>query len=552
MKEVNTHNIPSTAHELNEILTALAPADPSEIDTSSIKYAIYARKSTSGEERQESSIEDQIRDCLERVVTPLNLKVIDSPIEERCSAKEPHIRPKFNQLLEDIRAGRISGIVAWHPDRLSRNMKEAGEIIDLLDKGVLKDLQFATSKFQNNPSGKMLLGISFVLSKQYSEHLSESVRRGNRRKTEEGIFFDEQKHGYYINDGRLYPDPEGYVLIKKAFKMRLEGCAQTEIANWLNNSGYRLRRKNKDPKTYIWDKDAVSKMLKDPVYAGVLKYGKATSVLSDYYDFEPIISVNEFFKINKISNFDSPTIKSAIMANKRETTKARLLRQLVYCGYCTKPFSSGLTTKKLKTGTVSYYFYRCETNGCDFKNKSVRAKYILEYAIDFLDTHLFTTPSNYELYLKEAKQLYKYRDDELIAKIKSLNRSKSMKETQYETAKSFLLEHPKYKEHYNLGYMKSDISKITTALDKAEKDKKSLSNSLITYKEYLELFKSISVIIRETHDIEVMDQILRKFFSNFTVKQYGIGKQQRRQIVSNLNEPFAGFIKTKNFESGRG
>lgn len=62
-----------------------------------------------------------------------------------------------------------------------------------------------------------------------------------------------------------------------------------------------------------------------------------------------------------------------MMSNKREHTKANLLRQMVHCGYCDMPFSSGLTPKKLKDGKVFYYFYKCETEGCSFKGKSIRA-----------------------------------------------------------------------------------------------------------------------------------------------------------------------------------
>lgn len=50
----------------------------------------------------------------------------------------------------------------------------------------------------------------------------------------------------------------------------------------------------------------------------------------------------------------------------------------------------------------------------------------------------------------------------------------------------------------------------------------------------------------------VIDQVLRKFFSNFTVKQAGIGKQQRREITHKLKKPFAGFLETNDFDCGRG
>lgn len=247
MESSDSRSSSSTVHDLYSLLMNTIPDAPTDVDFKELNYVIYARKSTTGDERQERSIPDQIKDCIERVVKPEGLRIVGEPVEEKQSAKDPGIRPKFSKLLDDIRYGEVDGIIAWHPDRLARNMKEAGEIIDLLDKGILKDIRFATSAFENSPTGKMLLGISFVLSKQYSEHLSESVTRGNRRKTEDGFFFDEQKHGYFIKDGRLYPDGRNFTLLQQAFHKRIEGNATLqEIADWLTSEGYELRRKGKE------------------------------------------------------------------------------------------------------------------------------------------------------------------------------------------------------------------------------------------------------------------------------------------------------------------
>ena len=325
-----TNPLPKDARALYELLKNASPESRKTLDSRSLKYVLYSRKSTTGDERQERSIPDQVKDCMDKVVAPLGLNVVDI-IEERNSAKDPDIRPEFKRMLEDVRSGNVQGIISWHPDRLSRNMKEAGEIIDLLDKGILEDLQFATSTFENSPTGKILLGISFVLSMQYSEHLSESVTRGNRRKIEDGIFFDEMKHGYVINDrGQLYPDGINFALIQQAFGMRLDGVSQKDIADWLNSTHYTVRKKSKPAASYRWDKDRVSKLLKDPVYAGVLKYGQHLANLEDHYEFTPAVSVSDFLKINKIKGMDSPELVSSMMVNKRDRTKANLLRGMVH------------------------------------------------------------------------------------------------------------------------------------------------------------------------------------------------------------------------------
>jgi site-specific DNA recombinase len=547
---------PTTAKELTELLKLGTPPDPRDIDTSTLKYAIYARKSTTGDERQERSIPDQIADCINKVVNIDDaniLKVVGEPIEEKRSAKDPGIRPLFKTLLEDVRLGKIDGIIAWHPDRLSRNMKEAGEIIDLLDKGILKDLRFATSTFENSPTGKMLLGISFVLSKQYSEHLSESVTRGNKSKTEAGIFFDEMKHGYVINDkGELYPDGENYSIIRAAFDKRLDGISNPEIAKWLNTTPYTIRKKNKAPAAHKWDKDNVGTMFRDPLYAGVLKYGNSFSNLEDFYDFTPVVTIDEFFKINKITDFSSPKLVSAIMANKREVTKANLLRGMVYCGYCNKPFTSSLTSKVLERGKVFYYLYRCETDLCEFKNKSVRANVVLADAYAFLAEHLFTTKGNYAQFVIDAREYAAAETKLLTSDIMSITKQVGNKKAEYDRAKNLLEHNPKLANHYNLDQIKGEQKELEKQLKELGAKRNAMKQSIMTYEQYLELFQSLSVKLEKTSDMALLDQILKKFFLNFTIKATGKGKQQRCEITHELKEPWATFVKSGDFERGRG
>lgn len=62
-------------------------------------------------------------------------------------------------MLNDLKKGVYDGILAWNPDRLARNMREGGEIIDMIDEEEIKDLKFVTRHFTKDANGKMLLGI---------------------------------------------------------------------------------------------------------------------------------------------------------------------------------------------------------------------------------------------------------------------------------------------------------------------------------------------------------------------------------------------------------
>ena len=520
------------------------------VDVADIKYALYARKSTTDDERQERSIEDQIHDCIEQQVIPNRLNLVQT-IQESFSAKTSGTRYKFRELIRDIEDGKITGLVAWHPDRLARNMKEAGELIDLLARGVLKDLRFATFTFENNPTGKMLLGISFVLSQQYSEHLSESVSRGNRRITEDGGYLGKMKHGYYVNQSReLHPEETHFSIIQQAFQKRLNGESQLEISKWLNTTGYEVRKSGGKLERYQWDKDAVSKLLRDPTYAGVMKYGDNYVVLAEKYSFVPMISVTDFLKINKIKSLDSPKVLS-VAKTKRVKTKADFLRGVVTCAYCDASFSSGLVKKRLKTEAVYYYYYKCETADCIFKGKSIRAKVIIDLVKEFFHEYLFITKYNYSEYMKNANEHIKAKSIELDG---SMSRSvKTLYELNkmYEEEKSLIRNNPQLSEHYSLDDRKESVAKLEEQIQKLKEEKSRLKDVVLSFEEYLKLFESIGVIFEKTNNMNRMDTIIRFFFSNFNVKSMKEDGLQGYEIDYKLKEPWQGFLSDDNFVHGR-
>src|SRR5690349_12741928 len=127
------------------------------VDGSRLPYGLLARKSLEAEERQVLSIDTQIRQGAE-MFPNLCIKKI---YQERGSAFEPGRRSAvFAELLADIDAGHIKGVIAWHPDRLSRNEEDAAKITYRLRKGVIQDLKFCSFHFDNSPEGIMMLQLA--------------------------------------------------------------------------------------------------------------------------------------------------------------------------------------------------------------------------------------------------------------------------------------------------------------------------------------------------------------------------------------------------------
>jgi hypothetical protein len=99
------------------------------------RYVIYLRKSTDDEQKQVRSLDDQLDECIILAHEVLKIKVRDEDIfEELASAKVSGNRPIFDEMLQGFRTDKYHGLISWSPDRISRNMKEAGEVIEMIDR----------------------------------------------------------------------------------------------------------------------------------------------------------------------------------------------------------------------------------------------------------------------------------------------------------------------------------------------------------------------------------------------------------------------------------
>lgn len=499
-----------------------------DIDAPPLRYVLYARKSTDVSEKQERSIPDQIAVCME-LANRLGLFVVHPPLHEERSSKMADNRPIFRSMLDDLtKHKKYDAILTWAPDRLARNMKEAGEIIDLLDKGDIKDIKFASGYyFQNDAMGKMMLGIAFVQAKQFSDQHSQNVKRSIVRIANEGKLFSHTKHGYY-RDAKKYPHPDGenWELIKRAFEMRLEErLPLKEIARWLVEQGYPRKTKHnpKPTKTRVTD-NLLSNLFRDPFYAGAYVHGGQVVNLLDHFPFQPIITPEQFETLAKENGINKEFSLTESIKPKG-SVKAKLMRRMIVCGACRRNMSTGLTSKKTNDGIKHHYFYyRCDTDGCRYKGKSIRAKAILEAAFAYLDAHpMLNFKKGYAHYLKETDRERRKREAaELKAQQALVQRHKAAKRKMEDLKDLFQL-HKKdrslvalYRD--DLKKQKRELDELTLELSYLQQSRSRSSETIATYEQFIELMQNLAQQIKKIGSMEDLDFIMQKVFSNFTIE----------------------------------
>ena len=262
-----------------------------------MRYFIYCRKSTESEDRQILSLDSQKAEALRAFGNRPDITIVQT-FTESMSAKAPG-RPIFSDMMLRIERGDADGIIAWHPDRISRNSIDGGRIIYLLDLKILKDLKFVSFTFENTSNGKLMLHTLLGFSKYYVDALSENVKRGYRAKIEKGWRPGVAPLGYR-NDRdahTIVPDGTHFTTLKRLFEVALTGAhsVRSLLRILTEDWGYRTpvdRRYKGMPLS----RTTIYRMLSNPFYAGYFTWNGRLYPGKQ----EPMISMAEFKRLQGI------------------------------------------------------------------------------------------------------------------------------------------------------------------------------------------------------------------------------------------------------------
>lgn len=432
------------------------------IEEKAYRYVIYVRKSVDETGKEEKSVDQQLKYCNE-LAEREELNVVKI-VKEEHSAKKSGAREKFNKILDDIERGIYDGIIAWHPDRLARNMGDGGRIIEMIDNHIISDLKFCTQQFSKDANGKMLLGLSFVLSKQYSDKLSQDVLRGNKEKHLAGKAIGRVKNGYKIGENGRYIKDENWGLIRKAWKMRLEGEQQVKICDWLNQNGYEKVVNSTNSKQRM-DTSKLSRIFKDPIYYGYSFLNDEHPVyLPTLYDFPVMITEDEFIKVQRTSRIFEGT------KQKEDYWLRGKVWDSEFEGIEYKP---GLVRNKAKNLFLYYNVdstHKKRVPNESRKNlRSVRAKTILEALMGiFSKMRTDYSQEEYNAFLDAAKQYMDERSVEIANETRIARQCRTKAQNELRSLA--------------LGYMKSDETEKKKQKKLYESETKRLEKEIEEYK----------------------------------------------------------------------
>lgn len=254
-----------------------------------MKYIIYCRKSTDTDDKQVQSLDSQESELM-RLAEAQGLEVVQV-LRESMSAKSEG-RPVFKQVLDMIVKGKVDGIICWKLDRLARNMIDGGKIMDMLGKGVIKEIK--TFEATHLPSDNVLmLAVHFGMADQFVRDLRSNVKRGNRAKLEHGGWPSRAPLGYVNDKGtktvQVCPKQAKYVV--RAFELYATGSyGLNDITRILYEEGLRTKS---GMKIY---RNQIQRLLLSSFSAGIM------SSNGKYYEgnHTPLISKTLYDKVQNV------------------------------------------------------------------------------------------------------------------------------------------------------------------------------------------------------------------------------------------------------------
>ena len=371
-------------------------------------YFLYVRKSQEDNARQVQSIGDQLKIGRE-LSRQLGLEIAEV-FEEARSAKSPG-RPVFNAMIARIEAGEAHGLIAWHPDRLSRNAVDAGVIIDMIDRGKLRDLKFQSYHFENTPEGKWMLNIVLSQGKYFVDKLSIEVKRGIQSKLERGHSPHLAPPGY-LNDvanHTVIADPERFDAVQRAFKLVLSGTySAPDALRVLNDEwGFRTVRRALSGGKPL-SRSSFYRMLTSVFYTGLMEHGG--EVFQGQHP--PMLTQHEFEELGRILGRGKVNVRQ-----KRDFQFSGLMR----CGACGCQITAETKTKSYQgTGrTVSYTYYHC-TGGRGCSKHSITESQVEAQVVELLDK-VTLHPDIAQWCLQPARRWHRGESDLNLDAIESLN-----------------------------------------------------------------------------------------------------------------------------------
>ena len=197
--------------------------------------AIYIRVSTDAQREEGYSIDAQ-KEMLQAHCVSKGLKNYAYYIDGGFTGSNIE-RPEMQRLISDVKQNKISHVVVYKLDRLSRSQKDTLYLIeDIFNPYGVDFISMNESMDTSTPLGRLMLGILSAFAQLERENIRERTRMGMRERVKSGKWMGGGRtpfgYDYDKHTGTLIPNKDAE-RVRKVYELYLQGHSTANIAQTL-------------------------------------------------------------------------------------------------------------------------------------------------------------------------------------------------------------------------------------------------------------------------------------------------------------------------------
>ncbi len=319
------------------------------------RCAIYTRKSvTAGLEQEFNSLHAQREACEQYIQSQARVgwQCLSDKYDDGGFTGANIDRPAFTRLLADVEDGKIDVVVCYKIDRISRSLLDFTTVMNRLNQANVAFVSVTQHFSTADAAGRLTLNLLATFAEFEREMIGERTRDKMRAARRRGRWTGGPVPlGYQVREKKLVVDELEALVVCEIFESYLQQRSVLAVVESLNERGRVTKRhragNGRVREARAWTKHDVLRVLKNPVYAGLMSYGEERHEA----EHAAIVDREIFEQVDTL-------LKDAAGARAQSVRNPEyILRGVLYCGCCRAAFTPASTRK----GSREFRYYRCQT-----------------------------------------------------------------------------------------------------------------------------------------------------------------------------------------------